>query len=114
MNNLALRSAWVARPAAITFALFISLFALDAVEEDGGTWKQLGHVAWHLVPTALCVFVIVLAWSRPWIGTLGFAALAVCYAYMAWGHPSWIIIIGGPLLFIAALYALQAYASQAR
>jgi hypothetical protein len=33
-----------------------------------------------------------------------FAGFAACYAFVARSHPSWILVIGGPLLAVGTLY----------
>lgn len=99
---------WPARMAAITMALFLALFALDAFEGTEGVLHKLAHFAIHLWPTGLLVLVIALAWRRPRVGVVAFVLLAVAYAVWAWDHPQWVLVISGPLLLVAALYALAA------
>ncbi|MFY9343850.1 MAG: hypothetical protein WAT39_15275 [Planctomycetota bacterium] len=87
-------------------ALFLGLFAFDAFEGDAGIGRKVVDFAIHLTPTWLCLAGVVLAWRREWLGGPYFAALAVAYAVWAWGHPSWILLISGPLVLIAALHLL--------
>lgn len=99
---------WPARMAAIAVALFLALFALDAFEGTEGVLHKLAHFAMHLWPTGLLVVVIALAWRRPWVGVVAFVLLAAAYAVWAWDHPDWVLVISGPLMLVAALYALAA------
>jgi hypothetical protein len=79
-------------------ALFIGLFALDALGE--------GIVPFliHLIPTFVLLIVVALAWRWPWVGGVVFVALALLYGIEARRHLDWILIIGGPLLVVGVLF----------
>lgn len=105
---------WAPRALAIAFTLFISLFALDAFEGHAGFQEKAIALFMHLIPTFVCVLTIVLAWRREWVGTVLFGALAVYYGITAWGHVSWVLLIAGPLLVVAVLYAFAWAGRRAR
>lgn len=96
---------WPARLAAVAVALFLALFALDAFEGTEGPLTKFGHFLLHLWPTALLAVVILLAWRRPMVGMIAFLVLATGYAVWAWDHPQWVLVISGPLVVVALLYA---------
>ena len=98
MNPTAIR--WLPRIAAILFTLFISLFAGDAGEGEA----RMMDLLMHLLPTLFCALIIVLAWQREWLGAVVFLALFVFYAWWAWDHLQWVLLIGSPMLLIAGLY----------
>jgi hypothetical protein len=95
---------WAPRLLAFAVSLFLSVFALDAF--GGGTpfLQAFPDFLIHLVPAAIVIAVVALAWQREWIGALTFTAAAVAYAVAAREHPSWIAAISGPFLVTAALY----------
>ena len=106
MNNFS-RGAlfWSPRLVCIAFAIFLSLFALDAFSEVHGFWKNLLALLIHLVPVYSVFAVLALAWQWEWIGAVGFGALAIWYANgNLRHHPDWVLVIAGPLLVLATLF----------
>jgi hypothetical protein len=97
---------WLPRVLTILFALFLSLFALDVFDEGDAFWETIAAFMMHLIPTGIVLIVLAFAWRWEWIGAVGFTALGLIYAAMAWTHPSWIAIISGPLFLIAVLFLL--------
>lgn len=96
---------WSPRVLAIAFALFRSLFALDALHGTHGFWTTLSAFSIHLVPAAMIVIALLAAWRWEWIGAWLFAALAAFYAWEALPrHLNWAFAIDVPLLLIAALF----------
>ena len=95
---------WAPRLLAAAFAVFLSVFSLDAFGPGTTLSQALPDFLIHLIPAAIVLAVIALAWHREWIGAVVFAALAVAYLVTAREHLSWIAAISGPLLITAALY----------
>jgi len=95
---------WTPRAVCIAFAIFLSLFALDVFDERLSLWETVVALAIHLIPTFTVLAILMLAWRWAWIGALGFVAAGGFYAKIAWGHPSWIATISGPLFLIAGLF----------
>jgi len=91
---------WCARLASFAVVIFLGLFA---VESQDGNEDLLGRFM-HLVPALIVVALLVLAWKRPWIGALGFAVLALLYAWMAHDRWDWVLLISGPLLLVAGVH----------
>ncbi len=96
---------WSPRVLAIAFAAFISIFALDVFGETHGFWITALALSIHLIPAAIVVAVLLLAWRWEWVGALLFTLTAAFYAWWALPrHLNWAVIIGGPLLVIAGLF----------
>ncbi|HMD13721.1 MAG TPA: hypothetical protein VKI62_03775 [Bacteroidota bacterium] len=95
---------WSPRILSILFVAFISLFALDVFGEGHGFWQTLIDLLIHLIPTALGVIVVVLSWRRDLIGAVLFGASGLAYLFTNINHPSWILTISCPMLFICILF----------
>jgi hypothetical protein len=105
MTDLAARTLyWAPRVLTILFAAFISIFALDVFDGNKSLGQTLLALAIHLIPTALVVLVLVLAWRREWVGAVAFCGLGMLYAVWARQHPQWILVIGGPLFLVGGLF----------
>ncbi len=89
---------WGPRVLGVLVALFLGIFALDAVEE--------GPLAFlvHLAPTLLLLLVVALSWRWEWIGGAVFCAVALAYAISVWPRADWILIISGPLAVVGVLF----------
>jgi hypothetical protein len=96
---------WIPRVLGVAFVLFLSLFALDALETPGGPLAVAAAFAIHLVPSAVLLAVVALAWRREWMGAILFVGAAVLYASTA-GRLDWVLIVGGPLVVVATAYAV--------
>lgn len=97
---------WSPRVLGIAFALFLSLFALDVLGEGGGFLNTLVGLLIHLVPTALVVLVLMLAWQKEWIGAALFFGLAIYYGIMTGFNEHWsaYLLISGPMVIIGTLF----------
>jgi lysylphosphatidylglycerol synthetase-like protein (DUF2156 family) len=100
---------WAPRILGLLFAAFISLFALDVFGEGYGFWETIAALIMHLIPTAILLVVLALAWRWEWIGAILFAALGVAYIIMAGGKFEWAtyLLISGPLFLIGALFLVS-------
>ncbi len=92
---------WSPRILGICNALFLALFAMDALAE--GPLALLIHAA----PALFLLLVVALAWRWAWIGGLVFIALALLYAATTLQRPDWILSISGPLLAVGILFLLS-------
>ncbi len=97
---------WTPRLLTILFAIFISVFALDAFTEGEGFTKTLIAFLIHMIPTAIIVTILVLSWKREWIGGVVFLLLGIAYTIFAVSHLSWILAISGPLFVISVLFLI--------
>ena len=89
---------WAPRILGIAVALFIGVFALDALGEGPRAMLL------HLVPTFVLLLAVLLAWHRPWVGAVVFSALSVGYAATVPDRPDWMLVISGPLLVVGLLF----------
>ena len=106
---------WIPRVLTIPFALFLSLFALDAFGGEDSIWMQIVGFIIQLLPTALVVVALVVAWRWEWVGAVLFAALGVWYITMTHGKFDWVTyaVISGSLFLISFLFILsRAYGRQ--
>lgn len=93
---------WTPRIAGIVFALFLALFALDAVGQG-----QAFLV--HLLPSIAVLGVVALSWRFPLAGAGAFLAMALAYAVSVHWRLDWIAAIGAPLVVIALLFVASWY-----
>jgi len=107
---------WSPRLLSITFVLFLSLFAFDALEEDRSFWSNLLALAMHLVPCFVLTLALILAWRWEWIGAVMFASAGLLYVgwVVSMDRPVpapmrlvWILTIAGPALLVAALFLVN-------
>ena len=89
-----------------SFAMFLSLFALDVFGEGGGFWETARALVLHLVPVYIVVIALVVAWRWEWVGAVLFNALALLYVAMMWGRfpLATYLCISGPLVFVGDLF----------
>lgn len=97
---------WTPRILTLGFAAFLALFALDVVGGGLGVWQTIGVIAMHLVPTAIVLAVLAVAWRRDAIGAIAYSAFAIVYLVMAAGRVHWsaILVISGSLALLGALF----------
>jgi hypothetical protein len=95
---------WAPRLLAVAVSLFLGLFSLDAFSGTAPVEGSPDFVI-HLIPAAVVLGIVAVAWHRQWLGAVAFIGLAVAYALTARAHMSWIAMISGPLLMVGALYA---------
>ena len=101
---------WLPRLLGLLVAAFVSVFAGDVFTEGLGFWPTVVSLGMHLIPAAVVLCAVAIAWRWEAAGALGFIAIAACYA--AWvlvGHrpASWILVVGGPVLLLGALFLLD-------
>ena len=105
--------AWAPRLSLILFALFLVIFSFD-VFGAGKSATQIGtELLIHNIPSMILGLVVFAAWRREWIGFLVCVVLAVAWVAWAWqrfplpAHLVTYLGMAGPLLLIAALYAVN-------
>lgn len=100
---------WTPRILGILFALFISIFALDVFGAGYSFWETIVALIMHMVPTALVVVALLIAWRWEWAGAVLFVALGAAYLLMTRGRFDWLtyLLIPGPLFLIGALFLIN-------
>ena len=108
-------ASWSPRILLLSFAAFISVFALDVFSEPRGFGETAVALAMHLLPSLLVLLVVAAAWRRPALGALLCFGLAALYVGTAAARMHWsaLVLIAGPLALTSALY-LWSWASGRR
>jgi hypothetical protein len=96
---------WTPRILGIGFALFTSIFALDAFGE-GSLVQNIIAFLMHLIPTFIILAIALVAFRREMVGAVGFLALAVLYIVIFWGRfpIGTYVIMAGPLAIAGVLF----------
>lgn len=97
---------WTPRVLCLLFAAFLSVFALDVFSEAAGFWQTLGALAIHLIPTALVLIALGVAWRWESIGGVIFIGLGVMHVMISHGNLHWsaYAVITGPLFLVGGLF----------
>jgi hypothetical protein len=101
---------WTPRILCLLFAAFISLFAADVFAESLGFWRTVVALTMHLIPTAIVLIVLAIAWRWEAVGgtLLILAGLGYTMMVVKGHHPlSWILAIAGPAYLVGALFLLS-------
>ena len=100
---------WTPRVLCILYAVFISLFALDAFSPNRRLAENLLALAMHLIPTAVVLIVLAVAWRWAWVGAVVYAGLGILYLVMFRGRFDWAAyaMIAGPLFLTGALFLIS-------
>jgi hypothetical protein len=99
---------WTPRVLAVLFAIFISIFAFDIFDEGYAVWETILALLIHLIPTAVVLLILALAWRWEWIGGILLPILGLLYLITFEGqHWSAYLLIAGPLFLIGALFWLN-------
>ena len=95
---------WTPRVLGILMCAYLAVFALDAFEPGRGVLRSLPAFGMHLVPSLALLLVVVVSWRWEWVGAIVFIVCALLYTYWARAHPSWGVLIGGPLLIVGLAF----------
>jgi hypothetical protein len=102
---------WTPRVLAMSYIVFLSMFALDVFSEEHGFWQILFALLIHLIPAFVLIAGLILAWRWEWIGAALYAAAGMLYVAQVLPRPlapvvkmNWILTIAGPTFLIAALF----------
>jgi hypothetical protein len=99
---------WLPRILGILFALFISIFALDAFGGGIPFWESVLGFLIHLVPTYIVIIILLVAWKWEWIGGILFIIAGAFYIVLM-PDPDWIaiLLISGPPFLIGILFIIS-------
>jgi len=100
---------WIPRGLVILEAIFISLFALDVFGEGYDFLTLLQALAMHLLPTALVMIALAIAWRWERIGGILLIALGAYYILRFGRSFHWTasLVIAGPLLLAGLLFLVD-------
>ena len=101
---------WTPRIGVLIFAAFMSLFALDVFGQGTSLWETTVGLMMHLIPTALLLVVLLVAWRWPWIGGVAFLLVAGLFVLQfggGWGDQwsLYLLFVGTPALMGALFLA---------
>jgi hypothetical protein len=100
---------WTPRALVMLFAVFVSLFALDVFTEGYNFGETILALIMHLIPTAVILIVLAIAWRWEWLGGILFIGLGVLYIVLFWDPDNWptYLMISGPLFLVGTLFLLN-------
>lgn len=105
---------WAPRALGVVYVCFLSLFALDVFEAGQPLGAILVGLAMHLVPSALVLLVVIVAWKHELLGAMMLAGAGLYYAVEARDHPTWILVVAGPVFLLAALFVVSWWTAHGR
>ena len=100
---------WIPRVLAVAYALFISIFALDAFSEGIPVAEAILGFLIHLTPTAILVVALAYAWKHPRNGGIAFIILGVIFTlyFNTYRNPVTLALISLPLFVIGVLFLCE-------
>jgi hypothetical protein len=101
---------WTPRILCVSFAFFVSLFALDVFGAGYGFFETILAFLIHLIPTGMILIALVVSWRWEWIGAIAFTALGVSYIVTFWDREfSWsvYVMMSGPLFLLGILFLIN-------
>ena len=101
---------WMPRVLGVLLAAFITIFAADAFEGNISVWQKLVAFAAHLIPTAILLLAVAIAWRWEVPGGLLFVLAGALHTTWALsrGLPSVdILLISGPGYAVGALFIVD-------
>ena len=104
----------IARGLGIVIVAFFVVLDLDAFQEYDRFWDILAALLIQLVPAAMVLAALWLAWRRPRAGGVLYLALGLLYIGVAWGRFPWYVyaLVAGPLLLCGLLFLVVGAAGE--
>ena len=90
----------------VLFAVALLIFAADVFNHEQNIAQTFYDILLHLLPTAVVLLIVVVAYNRPLIGAIIYLVLGLMYIITGWASMHWTahVLIAGPLLLLSALY----------
>jgi hypothetical protein len=90
----------------VLYAVALLIFAADVFNHEQNIAQTFYDILLHLLPTAVLLLIVVVAYNRPLIGAITFLVLGLMYIITGWASMHWSahVLIAGPLLLLSALY----------
>lgn len=101
---------WAPRVLALSFALFLAIFALDVFGAYDTLTETLIALVMHLIPTFLMLAVAAIAWRWPLVGGVAFLLLGVL-SIVAFDTYEWLakfLFVSAPVFVIGLLFLWDA------
>lgn len=102
---------WTPRVLALAYIAFLGIFALDVFNEGYSVGEAIAAFLIHLIPNAVVLLALVIAWRWTLIGGSLFLGLSAFYIMWAWGTFPWSVylIIAGPPAIIGTLFIFNRF-----
>jgi hypothetical protein len=90
----------------VLYAVSLLIFAADVFNHEQNIAQTFYDILLHLLPTAVVLLIVVVAYNRPLIGAIIYLVLGLMYIITGWASMHWTahVLIAGPLLLLSALY----------
>lgn len=109
---------WLPRIICIVAIFFFSRYALNAIESYLTIWQQILIFLVHLIPSALLIGLLIIAWKWELMGGILFTLIGLGLAPVIFQHYSnlhyslvmnlgIVMMVGLPLMFIGILFILS-------
>lgn len=107
---------WTPRISGLLFAAFVSVFALDVFDDGRSFGQTLLALTIHLIPTAVVLGALTVAWRWERVGGGLFLALGAWYLISTWGRLHWsaYVVIAGPLILLGILFEIEGWHANRR
>lgn len=92
----------------VLYAVALLIFAADVFNHEQNIAQTFYDILLHLLPTAVILLIVFVAYNRPLIGAIIFAVIAIIYIITGWANLHWSahVLIAGPLLLMSILYVI--------
>jgi len=90
----------------VLYAVALLIFAADVFNHEQNIAQTFYDILLHLLPTAVILLIVFVAYNRPLIGAIIYLVLGLMYIITGWASMHWTahVLIAGPLLLLSALY----------
>ena len=90
----------------ILYAVALLVFAADVFNDEQNITQTFYDLLLHLLPTAVILLIVFVAYNWPLIGAIIYLVLGLMYIITGWARMHWSahVLIAGPLLLLSALY----------
>ena len=90
----------------VLYAVALLIFAADVFNHEQNIAQTFYDILLHLLPTAVILLIVFVAYNRPLIGAIIYLVLGLMYIITGWASMHWSahVLIAGPLFLLSALY----------
>ena len=90
----------------VLYAVALLIFAADVFNHEQNIAQTFYDILLHLLPTAVVLLIVFVAYNRPLIGAIIYLVLGLMYIITGWASMHWTahVLIAGPLLLLSAIY----------
>jgi hypothetical protein len=87
----------------------MSLFALDVFGEGYRFSETILALLIHLIPSALLLVALIVAWRNEWLGGILFIGLGILFLLSFWEQHNWLFYLSmsGVLFLVGVLFLIN-------